>query len=96
MKMIDKLPGNRKEIFKKFNRFLKDKSIYKAYYRNLYNNRGGNNNSFCANYGGDMERFFSKCPANEWLTQCFIWVDQPEGETFWERYHRIWYNKSSY
>ena len=90
MKMIDKLPGNRKEIFKKFNRFLKDKRIYKAYYRNLYDSRNDSDNAFRVNYCGSMKDFFSRCPASEWLTQCFIWIKQPEGEDFWCNFHKIW------
>ena len=91
--MIEKLPKNRREKFKKFNRFLKDKRIYKAYYRNLYNSRNESDNSFHVNYGGSMEDFFSRCPVSDWLTQCFIWVNQPEGETFWQTYHTTWANK---
>ena len=93
MKLIEKLPENRKENFKKFNRFLKDRNIYKAYYRNLYNSKDDRQNSFCVTYGGDMEHFFSRCPASDWLTQCFIWAKQPEGEFFWQGHHMAWSDK---
>jgi len=93
MKLIEKLPENRKEKFKEFNRFLKDKNIYKAYYRNIYNSRGDINNSFYVNYGGNMEEFFSKCPVNLWIEQCFIWMNQPEGNAFWNNIHKIWNSK---
>ena len=45
--MIEKLPEKRKKNFKKFNRFLKDNNIYKAYYRNLYSSKDDRQNSFC-------------------------------------------------
>ena len=91
--MIEKLPEKRKKKFKKFNRFLKDNNIYKAYYRNLYNSRNDGSNSFCVYYDGRMEDFFSICPVHEWLIQCFIWTKQPEGEVFWHDFHEIWAGK---
>jgi hypothetical protein len=93
MGIIEKLPENRKKKFKKFNRYLKDKNVYKAYYRNLYSSKEDKQNSFCVHYGGNMEHFFSECPVDSWLTQCFIWAKQPEGEVFWNNLHVNWSSK---
>ena len=78
MGMTEKLPKNRKEIFKKFNRFLKDKRIYKAYYRNLYDSRNDSDNAFRVNYCGSMEDFFFKMSGKR-MVNTMLYMDKATG-----------------
>ena len=82
-----------KKKFKTFVRFLKDKNVYNAFFKNITRNKEDTENSFAWVYGGDLIRFFSECSYRDWTTSCFIWCKQPEGEIFWCNLHTEWSSK---
>ena len=78
--------------FKKFLRYLKDNGIYNSYFNNLRSNRN-EYNIFNSIYAHNLKVFFSTCQPQFWLTDCFCWADQKEGNDFWENFHVGWQNK---
>jgi hypothetical protein len=92
MKLIEKLPENRKEDFLMFIRFLKERCVYTAYFRNLKNNKS-NFDAFNFLYEHNLTRYFSDGEPFIWLTECFCWAKQKEGRNFWERLHNEWQKK---
>ena len=92
MKLIEKLPENRKEIFLMFIRFLKERGVYTAYFRNLKNNIS-DLDAFNFLYEHNLTRYFSVGMPFSWLIECFCWADQKEGRNFWEMLHNEWRQK---
>lgn len=89
MKIIEKLPKNRREEYLMFIRFLKERGVYVAYFRNLKNNESYLD-AFNFLYEHNLARYFSDGEPFNWLTECFYWADQKEGRSFWERLHNEW------
>ena len=89
MRISEKIPNGRIEAYKEFKRFLKNKGVYTPYIRNIrkYEAR---DDSFCRIYNRSLVDFFTHCPIDNWLTECFVWMEQPEGENFWLNLHRSW------
>jgi hypothetical protein len=83
----------KKEAYKGFNRFLKDKGVFSRYYKILKSNPDGYFKSF---YRSDIKYFLNNCEPSNWLTSCFVWSRQIEGHDFWGELHkewtRTWYN----
>ena len=85
MRISEKIPKDRIKAYKEFKRFLKNKGVYMPYIRNIRRD-----DSFRDLYNRNLVDFFTICPIDNWLTECFIWVEQPEGNDFWLNLHESW------
>lgn len=91
MKLKGRLKNNEKE-YALFSRFLKENGISKAFWRNLLNPKSAYDkcNNFCWMYHSDVIDFISNCNPYSYVDDGFIWIKQPEGEDFWNKYHEKW------
>ena len=62
---------SRKEVFKRFTRFLKENKVYYRYFSILKKCPTGDFQHF---YKGNIEYFFNNCGYYDWLNSCFIWT----------------------
>ena len=75
----------RKKEIKAFKRFLKEKGIYSAYFRNVHNQKYLKEGLLCHKYNGNINDLLKNYYCfKKIIDASFIWRLTPEGQDFWQ------------
>jgi hypothetical protein len=89
---VSEVVTKHKEEYKIFIRFLKENGIYKAFWRNVLNQKAKKDyeNYFFTKYNNSVIEFITRADPNVWIDHGLVWRRQPEGEPFWSKVDSKW------
>ena len=89
---VSEVVTKHKEEYKIFIRFLKENGIYKAFWRNVLDQKAKRDyeNYFFTKYNNSVIEFITRADPNDWIDHGLVWRRQPEGESFWTKVNSKW------
>lgn len=89
IKICETIDCDKKSIFFKFIRFLKENGAFLSFRRNVENNYSGNSflNFICKH---KINVLLDVAPADKWINYSMVWDETPEGWEFWRELSIKW------